>query len=88
MRLKYNFLISEVAGRIIAVPENNDFNGYLALNQTGKRILEMLKQETTLEQIISNLKELFPTATEQEIAENATEFLNKLDSENLIEKTG
>ncbi len=88
MRLKYKFLISTVAGRIIAVPDKNsgaEFNGYLVLNETGKVIFEALKQEIQFDEIISLLQEKFPDATVQELTDGANSFLKKLISESLVE---
>lgn len=87
MKLKYDFLISTVAGRTIAVPdktENFEFNGYLVLNKTGKIIFEALKNDMEFEKIIHLLQENFPDATQEEIKESATVFLQKLHSEDLL----
>lgn len=87
MRLKFDFLIGEVAGRIIAIPaseQKDEFNGYITLNKTGKIIFELLKDDVTYEQIFDALKEQFPDAQPQEMRDNMSEFLHKLESENLL----
>ena len=46
MKLKYEFVINNVAGETVAVSVgNNDgrFNGYIKLNETGAFIFKMLK---------------------------------------------
>ena len=66
MKLKYEFVINNVAGEIVAVSVgNNDgqFNGYIKLNETGAFIFKMLQKETTREdtkKLIANLERDYP----------------------------
>lgn len=88
MRLKYDFLISTVAGRILAVPDKTGgakFNGYLVLNESGKVIFEALKNDIEFDEIISLLQKEFPDTTPQELTDGANNFLKKLISESLVE---
>ncbi len=54
MKLKYNFIINQVAGQYVAVPAGmaGDFNGMIKLNDTGAFIFGLLKEDITLEAVI------------------------------------
>ena len=67
MKLKYEFVINNVAGETVAVSVgNNDgrFNGYIKLNETGAFIFKMLTKDTTREDIIKALVKEYPDATQ------------------------
>ena len=61
MKLKYEFVVRNVADKTVAivVSENaNNFNGMLTLNESGAFIFERLREETSIEEIIAEfLKE-------------------------------
>ncbi len=87
MKLKYNFVINQVAGETVAVSVgNNDglFNGYIKLNETGAFIFNALKNDTTREQIIEDLLKQYPDATKEQASESVDDMLKKLDEANLL----
>ena len=85
MKLKYEFIINEVAGDTVAVSVGeNRFNGYIKLNETGRFIFEALSHDTTLEQIISDMAIAYPDATKEEITETVDEFINKLSAADML----
>lgn len=87
MKLKYNFVINQVAGETVAVSVGNTagaFNGYIKLNQTGAYIFNALKKDTTREEIIKNLLAEYPEATEKEAAASVDELLEKLSEAELL----
>lgn len=86
MKLKYNFVINQVAGETIAVSVGNysGFNGYLKLNDTGAFIFNALKKDTTRDEIIKNLIEQYPDATAQQAADSVDELIEKLNKAELL----
>ncbi len=87
MKLKYNFVINQVAGETVAVSVGNiegAFNGYIKLNQTGAYIFNALKKDTTREEIIKNLLVEYPDATEKDVAASVDELLEKLGEAELL----
>ncbi len=86
MKLKYNFVINDVAGSTVAVPvgaENRSFNGYIRLNETGAAIFELLKTDTTEEQIVESLLKTYD-GTKEEMRETVKEFLAQLESADML----
>ena len=86
MRLVCNFVINAVAGDIIAVPvgENSNFRGYIRINQTGKDIFELLREDTDRSTVISKLQKIYPEADRSEIAESVDDIIEKLTSAGLL----
>ncbi len=87
MKLKYDFVVNNVAGETVAVSVgNNDgkFNGYIKLNETGAFIFNALKKETTREEIIKNLMAEYPDASEKDATESVDELLAKLTKAELL----
>lgn len=87
MKLKYDFVINQVAGETVAVSVgNNDgqFNGYIKLNETGAEIFKALKKDTTREQIVELLLQKYPDATENQVSESVDELLEKLNGAQLL----
>ncbi len=87
MKLKYNFVINQVAGETIAVSVGNQagFNGYLKLNDTGAIILNALKNDTTRDEIIKKLLKQYPDATTQQAADSVDDLIEKLNKAELLE---
>lgn len=87
MKLRYNFEIAEVSGEIVAVAvgENAEqFSGILKINQTGKEIIECLKKEYTVEQIINYMNDKYETS--DAIEKSIKEFIDKLIENNIVIK--
>ncbi len=87
MKLKYNFVINQVAGETVAVSVgDNDgrFNGYIKLNETGAFIFKMLKKDTTREDIINALLAEYPDATQDAAAESVDELVEQLRKAELL----
>lgn len=88
MKLKYNFVISEVAGKKVAVATGGDlasFNGFLKMNDTAAFIFELLKNEISEEEIVAKVKENFDGVTEEELKKYVADFLEKLRQEDVLE---
>lgn len=86
MKLKVNFIFEEIGGTVMAVAVGEaakQFNGILKLNDTGKRIMELLSYETTEEEIVDCLVKEFDGDL-QAIRSNVHSLISTLKSENLI----
>ena len=87
MKLKYDFVINNVAGETVAVSVGETegrFNGYIKLNETGAFIFKALKKETTREEIISGLLKEYPDATPDLAAQSVDALIEKLDKAELL----
>ena len=87
MKLKYDFVINQVAGETVAVSVgNNDgqFNGYIKLNETGAVIFEALKKDITREEIINTLLGKYPDANKKDVEESVDELIEKLNGAQLL----
>lgn len=88
MKLKYQFIINEVADQMVAVAVGDDmeqFNGFIKMNDIGAQIFELLKNEITLDEIIAEMLKKHPEATEEEARETITDFTNKLIEQGVVE---
>lgn len=87
MKLKYNFVINQVADQMVAVPVGDDlgeFNGFIKMNDVGADIFDLLKEDTTVEKMIEDLKVKYSDATEEEIRENVVAFTDKLKESGVL----
>ncbi len=87
MKLKYDFVVNDVAGETVAVSVGNidgAFNGYIKLNKTGAFIFNELKNHTTREEIIEKLLANYPDASEKDAAESVDELIEKLSKAELL----
>lgn len=88
MKLKYEFVINQVADQMVAVPVGGaleDFNGFVKLNDIGAEIFEILKEDVTIEKIVEIMLSKHPEATKEEAIETVTEFTNNLISAGIAE---
>ena len=87
MKLKYNFIVNQVADKMVAVAVGGDleaFNGFIKMNDIGAEIFEILKNDVTLEEIIAKMLEKHPEATKEEATETVTEFVEKLKESGVV----
>lgn len=88
MKLKYNFVINEVADHMVAVPVGDDlgeFNGFIKMNDVGVDIFNLLKEDTTEDAMVEALKAKYTEAGEDEVRENVSAFVAKLRESGVIE---
>ena len=86
MKLKYEFETTELGDEIVAVPVGDnamDFRGVLNLNASAAAILKQLKENTTVEQIVSSLMEEYE-GSKEELTASVEKYVEKLRSEDLI----
>ena len=87
MKLRYEFSVMEMDGEYmaVAVGENaGGFNGMLRMNGSSAEILELLKEETTPEEVHQRLRERYPDSDDREIGEQLAAFVNQLIREGLL----
>ncbi len=86
MKLKYTFEMMEVDEQTMAVPVGDgaeEFHGILKLNDSAAAILELLKEDTTLEAVTEKLLEQFDSSKE-EMEEYVTDYVNQLKEAGLL----
>lgn len=86
MKLKYQLAVQQVMDFWAAVPVGKDsmrYNGVMSLNETSKDIIELLKEETTEEEIVKKMLEEYDV-TEDVLRKHVSEFLDKLREEKLL----
>lgn len=87
MKLKYNFVVNNVAGETVAVSVGgtaDSFNGYIKLNETGAFIFKMLKNDTTRDELIAALGAEYPDASKEEIVDSVDTLVEKLKKAELL----
>lgn len=86
MKLKYDFVTNNVAGKTVAVAVGkglSEFGGFIKLNDTGAFIFELLKKETTKEEIVKAICQEYDV-TEETAQKSTEEFLEYLSSHGVI----
>ncbi len=87
MKLKYDFVVREVADKTVAIPvgeSTENFDCMITLNESGAFIFNLLKEEISEENLLKAfLKEY--DATKQQAKDTITAFLNKLKESNLLQ---
>lgn len=85
MKLKYQFVINEVADKMVAVAVDSDeFNGMVKLNKTGAFIFEILKNDVTEDEIVAEMIKKYD-ATEEQLKETVHNFIESMKEKNIIE---
>ena len=82
MKLKYEFVVNEIADKTVAVTVGNDaenFAGMIRLNETGAFIFEKLREDTTEEAIVDAILEEYDIdrETASEVVHDFVDYLDK-----------
>lgn len=78
MKLKEGFVTYEISGDHFTVPAGDQsFNGLIKSNKTAAEVIEMLKKDTTAEEITKALFEKYD-APEEVIRKDVDNIINKL----------
>ncbi|MBE6727211.1 MAG: PqqD family protein [Ruminococcaceae bacterium] len=88
MKLKYSFVVNEVAGQFVAVVVGDDiekFSGFVKMNDVGADIFALLSEETTIDEVVAKLKEKYTEASDDEVRETVEEFTAKLRESGVLE---
>ena len=86
MKLKYNFVVQEVADDYVALPvgvENAKFGGLVRMNKTGAFLFEQLKEDTSEEILLSSMVKKYD-ADMAALKASLDKFLAKLREEELL----
>ena len=88
MKSKYMFEKMELDGEIVAVPVGDnaaELHAVLNLNEEAMRILDLLREETTEQDIVSQLLREYES-TEEEIKPLVSAYIAQLREEGLLEE--
>ncbi|QTE71046.1 PqqD family peptide modification chaperone [Clostridiales bacterium FE2011] len=88
MKSKYSFEKMELDGEIVAVPVGEgaaELHAVLNLNEEAMRILELLQEETTEEDIVAQLLKEYE-GKKEDIAPLVSEYIRQLSQEGLLEE--
>lgn len=86
MKLKYEFIIREIANTSVAVTVGEDvtkFNGMIRLNETGKFIFELLLKNVDFDIIVDKITEKY-TVSKCEAINAVSVFIDNLKSKDLM----
>ncbi len=87
MKLKHTFEMMEIDEQKMAVPVGDGadaFHGILKLNQSAAAILELLKEETTEEEMVQKLKGEYDSS-EEEIRTYVHDYVEELKKAGFVE---
>ena len=84
MRLSNDLVLREMAGITVLLPLGKDFQGIMAVNPVGARILELLREGTTEENALFSALCAEYNAPEEIIVSDAREFLSALRENGLL----
>ena len=87
MKIKDNYMLSEIEGEYIIITIGNiedGFNGYLKINETGKYIWEQLENEISEEELIKNFSNQYSLDIDK-AREDVNSFLSVLKKVDAIE---
>lgn len=87
MKLKYNFVTNEVAGKTVAVAVGESaekFGGFMKMNTTAAKIFELLKEEISKEELLLKLKEIYPDETEATLKDSVDNFIAELQKAGVL----
>lgn len=88
MKLKYEFVVTEVAGEHVAVPVGKgaeELSAVLRLNETAAEILNCLQQDTDIEAIVSYLADNYE-ATHERLFASVEQFVALLREKDLLDE--
>ena len=86
MRLKYKFIVRNVAGQTVALAvgeDNKHFNGMIKLNSVGEYIFKLLENDISYESIISSLTDKYDVS-ESDAEKSVSAYLDTLRKNDLI----
>lgn len=79
MIINKNFLTQELNGQYYMISTSNtEFNGIIKNNETSAFIIECLKKETTVEEIINKILEEYDINDKNKVEEDVLKIINNL----------
>lgn len=89
MKSKYLFEKMELDGEIVAVPVGDnasEFHAVLNVNQEAMRILELLKEDTTVEKIVDQLLSEYEESSKEDVYPLVNTFIDTLRKEGILDE--
>lgn len=89
MRVKQGFVLRKVAKRYVAIPVGatiKEYSGLVQLNETGRFLWELLKQETDEAQLAEALAGEYQGLSLEQAADDVREFLAVIRERGLLEE--
>lgn len=86
MKIKEGFVISRVGDKTVAVASgalSREFHGMITLNESGKLLFDLLRNDTTEERLIKALVDEYGITTEQ-AQRDVTAFLTGIRNAGLL----
>ncbi len=86
MKIKGEFVLSEIGGEVIAVSianEKGDFDGMINLTETGAFLWRLLEKDVTEDYLVEELLTNY-NVDEQTAKLDVKEFINKLKEKDLL----
>ena len=77
MKLKDNFITQDINDKQMMIDITNNFNGIIKSNETAAFIINELKSNTTIDNIVSKMLEIYD-ASEEEIRKDVESIISKL----------
>lgn len=87
MKLRYKFEIMDMGDNFAAVPVGDnafEFRGMVELNDVGAKMLELIDQSETPEEVHQKLCALYPEDDQTDIGQKLCDFLNQLVKEGIL----
>ncbi|MBQ9887094.1 MAG: PqqD family protein [Lachnospiraceae bacterium] len=87
MKIKSGFIMREIAGEYIVVPTGRaavDFNGIITVNETGMFIWNLLKEDSSEDELVDKLLEEFDIDRETACAD-VKEYLENMRAAKILE---
>ena len=88
MKLKYKFIINDVADQKVAVAVGEGltkFNGFIKMNDVGAAIFSKLADDITMEDLISKMAAEYPDEPAETVDRCVKEFVEKLKASDIVE---
>ena len=88
MKLKYKFIVRNVAGQSVALAvgeDNAKFNGMIKLNAVGEFIFKLLENDITEEEIVKKITDEYDVSAE-EAEVSLKKYIETLRNNELIEE--
>ena len=87
MKIKSGFIMREIAGDYIVVPTGKaaiDFNGLITVNETGMFLWNLLKEDTTEDELVNKMLEEFDIDRETASAD-VREYIDNMRAAKILE---
>ena len=88
MKLKYEFIVNEIAGNKVAVAVGDSvdkFNGFIKMDENTAFVMDCLKNDVTEDDIVAALVEKFSAEDNEELRENLKDLLNEFKERGILD---